>query len=69
MGRTKEKEEETTLEEMCHMINTSAKEILGETSCGKYVEKESWWWNDEVQKAAKMYGVFDVILYFVNPTF
>ena len=41
-GRTKE-EEETTWEEMCHMINTNAKEILGETSGGVYVEKESWW--------------------------
>ena len=32
------------------MINTNAKEMLGETSD---VEKESWWWNDEVQKAVK----------------
>ena len=31
MGRTKE-EDETTWEEICHMINTNAKEILGETS-------------------------------------
>ena len=38
---------------MCHMINSNAKEILGETSGGKYVEKESWWWNDEVYKAVK----------------
>ena len=50
MGRRKE-EEETTWEEICHMIN--AKEILGETSGGKYLERESWWWNDDVQKAVK----------------
>ena len=30
------------------MINTSAKEILGETSGGK-----AWWWNGDVQKAVK----------------
>ena len=40
MGRRKE-EEETTWEEMCHMIDINAKEILGETYGGKYVEKES----------------------------
>ena len=37
MGRRKE-EEETTWDEICHMINTNANEILGETSGGKYVE-------------------------------
>ena len=47
MGRRKE-EEETIWVEICHMINNNAKEILGETSGGKYVEMESWWWN--VQK-------------------
>ena len=52
MRRRKEKEE-TTWEDICHMINTNAKEILGETSGGKYVERESWWWNDDVQKAVK----------------
>ena len=52
MGRTKE-EEETTWEEICNMINTSAKEILGETFGGKYVERESWWWNGDVQRAVK----------------
>ena len=52
MGGTKE-EEETTWEEICNMINTSAKEILGETSGGKYVERESCWWNGDVQKAVK----------------
>ena len=52
MGKRKEKEE-TTWEDICHMINTNAKEILGETSGGKYVERESWWWNDDVQKAVK----------------
>ena len=50
MGKRKEKEE-TTWEDICHLINTNfdAKEILGETSGGKYVERESWWWNDDVQ--------------------
>ena len=53
MGRRKE-EEETTWEDICHMINNNAREILGETSGGKYVlERESWWWNDDVQKAVK----------------
>ena len=52
MGRRKEKEE-TTLEDIYHMINTNPKEILGETYGGKYVERESWWWNDDVQKAVK----------------
>ena len=35
-GRRKE-EEETTWEEISQLINTNAKEILGETSGGKYV--------------------------------
>ena len=35
------------------MINTNGKEILGETYGGKYVERESRWWNDDVQKAVK----------------
>ena len=53
MGGRREKEE-TIWEESCYMINTSAKEILGETSGGKYVERDSWWWNDDdVQKAVK----------------
>ena len=52
IGRKKE-EEETTWKEICHMINTNAKQILGKTTDGKYAERESWWWNDDVQKAAK----------------
>ena len=53
MGRRKE-EEETIWEQLCNMINTYTKGILGETSGGKYVERESWWWNDDdVQKAVK----------------
>ena len=52
MGRTQE-EEETTWEEIWHMIKTSAKEMLGYTSGGKYLERESWWRNDDVQKALK----------------
>ena len=30
-----------------------AKEVLGETRGGHYREKESWWWNEEVQVAVK----------------
>ena len=52
MGRRKE-EEETTWEDICHMINNNARYIFGETSGGKNVERESWWWNDDVQKAVK----------------
>ena len=55
IGRRKE-EEESTWDEICHMINTNAKEILGETSGGKYVERESWWWNDDVQQAVNEKG-------------
>jgi len=29
------------------------KKILGESVAGKYLEKESWWWNEEVQSAVK----------------
>ena len=60
IGRTKV-EEETTWEEMCHIINNSAKEILGETSGGKYVERESWWWNDDVQKTVKEKEIQEVV--------
>ena len=28
-----------------------AKEELGESTPGKYLEKVSWWWNDAVQQA------------------
>ena len=52
MGRRKE-EDETTWEDICHMINNNAREILGQTSRGKHVERESWWGNDDVQKAVK----------------
>ena len=38
---------------MCHMINTNAKHILGESSVCKYAEMECKWWNYEVQKAVK----------------
>ena len=33
------------------MVMEAAKEILGESVAGKYLEKESWWWNEEVQTA------------------
>ena len=35
------------------MVMEAAKEILGESTVGKYLEKESWWWNEEVQVAVK----------------
>jgi len=35
------------------MVMKTAKEILGESVTGKYPEKESWWWNEEVQSAVK----------------
>jgi hypothetical protein len=35
------------------MMMEAAKEILGESTVGKYLEKESWWWNEEVQVAVK----------------
>jgi len=31
----------------------AAKKILRESVAGKYLEKESWWWNEEVQSAVK----------------
>jgi hypothetical protein len=35
------------------MVIDTAKEVLGESIPGKYLEKESWWWNEEVEKAVK----------------
>jgi len=35
------------------MVMKTAKEILGESVAGKNIEKESWWWNEEVQSAVK----------------
>ncbi|XP_046841927.1 uncharacterized protein LOC124436045 [Xenia sp. Carnegie-2017] len=34
-------------------ILEAAKETLGVSRGGKYIEKESWWWNEEVQEAVK----------------
>eukprot|EP00794_Sanderia_malayensis_P010282 gene10282-11342_t len=31
----------------------AAKETLGESKAGKYLEKETWWWNEEVQEAVR----------------
>ena len=36
---------------MCHIINTNAKEVSGETAGAKYIERETWLSNDDVQKA------------------
>ena len=30
-----------------------AKEELGVSKPGKYLEKESWWWNEDVQQAVR----------------
>jgi len=35
------------------MVMKTAKEIFGESVTEKYLEKESWWWNEEVQSAVK----------------
>ena len=33
------------------MVVNLAREVLGEAAPGKYLEKESWWWNEEVKVA------------------
>jgi len=35
------------------MVMKTAKEILRESVTGKYLEKESWWWNEKVRSAVK----------------
>ena len=42
---------ETNWKETYSRIMQLAKEELGESTPGKYLEKESWWWNDAVQQA------------------
>ena len=42
---------ETNWNETYSRIMQLAKEELGESTPGKYLEKESWWWNDVVQQA------------------
>ena len=42
---------ETNWKETYSGIMQIAKEELGESTPGKYLEKESWWWNDAVQQA------------------
>lgn len=34
-------------------IIETTKEVLGESRPGTYLEKESWWWNEEVQDTVK----------------
>ena len=34
-------------------IMKSAKEVLGTSRPGRYLEKESWWWDEEVKEAVK----------------
>jgi exonuclease III len=33
------------------MVVNTAREVLGESAPGKYLEKESWWWNEEVTES------------------
>ena len=42
---------ETNRKEKYSRIMQLAKEDLGESTPGKYLEKESWWWNNAVQQA------------------
>ena len=42
---------ETNWKETYSRIMQLAKEELVESTPGKYLEKESWWWNDAVQQA------------------
>ena len=42
---------ETHWKETYSRIMQLAKEHLGESTRGKYMEKGSWWWNDAVQQA------------------
>ena len=41
--------EEATWDNTCVGALELAKEKLGLSKGGKYLEKESWWWNSEVQ--------------------
>ena len=43
--------EEATWENTCIGAVNLAREELGVSKGGKYLEKESWWWNTEVQEA------------------
>ena len=38
-------------------IIETAKEVLGESRTGTYLEKECWWWNKEVQEAVEKENV------------
>ena len=46
-----EEGKETNGKETYSRIMQLAKEELGESTPGKYLVKESWWWNDAVQQA------------------
>ena len=45
--------EEATWENTCVDAVRIAKEELGVSRGGKYLEKESWWWNSEVQEVVR----------------
>ncbi|CAB3249881.1 unnamed protein product [Arctia plantaginis] len=39
--------------EMANYIRKIAREVLGETKGKGIIERDTWWWSDEVQKALK----------------
>ena len=45
------KGKETNWKEPYSKIMQLAKENLGDSTRGKYLGKEAWWWNDAVQQA------------------
>ena len=48
-----DEEEEITWDNNYAKIIETTKEVLGESRPGTYLEKESWWWNEEVQDTVK----------------
>ena len=48
-----DEEEDLTWDNAYAKIIETAKELLDESTPGTYLEKESWWRNEEVQKALK----------------
>ena len=48
-----DEEEDLTWDNAYAKITETAKELLDESTPGTYLEKESWWRNEEVQKALK----------------
>ena len=50
-ARWKQREKKQNWKETYSRIMQLAKEELGESTPRKYLEKESWWWNDAVHQA------------------